>query len=783
MRHLLGIATAFLLLSPFGPAVQAQSNMFLHAESPQAESGEITIGSDFTVDIFFDNQASNDYCGGSISFQFYSPDLSITEITHVPVTGGVGTTTSIEYLNNWLQMFNFLSQITQFGWDGELGDSINFTPIGNICMSPSLPDQEYLRFHFRINELGTFCVDSLDHPDPSGEFDWLFPAEFIPEFGGPYCWEIVDVCFDSDNDGFGDPGHPENTCPLDNCPAVYNPGQENFDGDALGDACDPCTDSDGDGYGNPGFPANTCATDNCPDISNPNQLDGDGDGLGNVCDPCTDSDGDGFGNPGVSNPECPVVDNCPTIYNPGQEDYDNDGIGDVCDNCTDTDGDGFGNPGFPANTCATDNCPDEYNPNQLDTDDDGLGDICDECTDTDGDGYGNPEFAGNTCPDDNCPDDYNPDQADSDGDGIGDACTCYGPTPEGSDIVVDLCGQGTATFSTVTVAGTTKFTVTETGPVSDYFDLLPEDEPLYFNISTTATHTGNIQICLNYGELGVPSQQESRLKLLEYNSGNWTDITSSQNTSTNIICGASTTLGTFAIGYLPYICGDASDDNFVNIVDIVYLISHKFRGGPAPSIPEAANVNCSNGVNILDIVYMIDYMFHGGPPFNCCPLGTVSANIPVFNLINWPTSEGGNDHWYAIYPYAKYWIEADAIANGSLLEVPSLSGHLATITSPEENNFIVNSVIKDQLPPTMYNYFWLGGRNYISLDWDWITAETFNYTNWENGEPNNLGVETALGIYGPGNSGPNRRAGFWNNALPDGTLNNQHQYWSIIEWE
>jgi hypothetical protein len=37
-----------------------------------------------------------------------------------------------------------------------------------------------------------------------------------------------------------------------------------MDGDGTPDCTDTCTDTDGDGYGDPGFPANTCPLDNCP---------------------------------------------------------------------------------------------------------------------------------------------------------------------------------------------------------------------------------------------------------------------------------------------------------------------------------------------------------------------------------------------------------------------------------------------------------------------------------------------------------------------------------------
>ena len=142
---------------------------------------------------------------------------------------------------------------------------------------------------------------------------------------------------------------------IDNCPADYNPGQEDADGNGVGDACEIVLDFDGDGI--------LDDVDNCPLIANPGQEDQDGDGIGDACDP--DVDGDL-----VLNGD----DNCPLLANPDQTDTDGDGIGDACD--PDVDGDLVLN--------GDDNCPLIANPTQADTDGDGIGDACDPDDDNDG---------------------------------------------------------------------------------------------------------------------------------------------------------------------------------------------------------------------------------------------------------------------------------------------------------------------------------------------------------------------------------------------------------------
>ncbi|XP_005091776.1 cartilage oligomeric matrix protein [Aplysia californica] len=263
---------------------------------------------------------------------------------------------------------------------------------------------------------------------------------------------------DTDLDGLPDLELPceDRRCRQDNCVRVPNSGQEDADGDGLGDACDDDMDNDGivnnpdncplvsnpdqvDTERDPDKRGDAC--DNCPTVPNPDQTDTDLDGEGDICDP--DKDNDGIPNRQdncelVPNPDQKdtdnddvgdACDNCITVPNPDQKDSDHDLVGDICDTNNDADRDGVQDN--------YDNCAQTANADQQDTDKDGLGDVCDD--DDDNDGILDPM--------DNCPLVINPDQLDENANGKGDICE-EDTDGDGFPDTIDVCPDNGQIYAT-----------------------------------------------------------------------------------------------------------------------------------------------------------------------------------------------------------------------------------------------------------------------------------------------------------------------------------------------
>lgn len=87
------------------------------------------------------------------------------------------------------------------------------------------------------------------------------------------------------------------------------------------------------------------------------------------------------------------------------------------------------------------------------------------------------------------------------------------------------------------------------------------------------------------------------------------------------------------------------------------------------------------------------------------------------------SSEPTDGHRYEIFRETLTWEEAKAACEAK-------GGHLATITSPEEQKLIESL-------NTQNSKLWIGGYKNSAGQWCWVTGEPWEYQNWGDGEPNN----------------------------------------------
>ena len=118
-------------------------------------------------------------------------------------------------------------------------------------------------------------------------------------------------------------------------------------------------------------------------------------------------------------------------------------------------------------------------------------------------------------------------------------------TAAGPNVVISPDPNTSLAFDNVTSAGNTTVTISGSGPaLPSGFNL--GAPPIYYDVTTTATFTGSVTVCLPYYDAARYSDLNGLL-LLHYEDGQWFDVTTSNNTATHVICGQVTSLSPFAV--------------------------------------------------------------------------------------------------------------------------------------------------------------------------------------------------------------------------------------------
>jgi hypothetical protein len=144
-----------------------------------------------------------------------------------------------------------------------------------------------------------------------------------------------------------------------------------------------------------------------------------------------------------------------------------------------------------------------------------------------------------------------------------DTGVCSPNTPAGSGVSVPLNGGTEAlagidlTYSNVTGGGTTSVVTTTTGPPPPTgFKIVGLAEvPLYFDINSDASYSGELTVCVRYDESQVAGP-EANLKLMQRIDSGFVDVTTSVDAANDIICGTTTHLSIFIVAQpLPAVGG------------------------------------------------------------------------------------------------------------------------------------------------------------------------------------------------------------------------------------
>ena len=133
----------------------------------------------------------------------------------------------------------------------------------------------------------------------------------------------------------------------------------------------------------------------------------------------------------------------------------------------------------------------------------------------------------------------------------------------------------------------------------------------------------------------------------------------------------------------------------------------------------------------------------------------------MWQALNSEGAEQFGANLYKVFRKSYTWNDARALCE-------EMGGHLATITSAEEQAFI-ESLSSEHIG------LWIGGYRDDAHNWYWVTGEAWGYTNWGEGEPNNM--------YSENGGAGEQCAAIWPQRWNDLSWDSEEQEGFICEWE
>ena len=99
-----------------------------------------------------------------------------------------------------------------------------------------------------------------------------------------------------------------------------------------------------------------------------------------------------------------------------------------------------------------------------------------------------------------------------------------------------------------------------------------------------------------------------------------------------------------------------------------------------------------------------------------------TAALSQSTAVQWTTESGGNGHWYLLQTAATGYLAETAAA--------SSGGHLATISTVAENQFIQSALVASNFQFGIIGFVQASDQPNPDVGWHWVTGEGITFTNW-----------------------------------------------------